>query len=88
MIWLLASALLFSAALMLALWSYEVRHNDAGIVDVGWSLGMGLAALLYAVCANTAILPRAAVVGESAVELPWWWTPGAGGRRGGRQWAR
>lgn len=65
---LTASVILLSCALMLALWSYEVRHNDAGIVDVGWSLGMGLAALLYFVCTGGDLLPRAAV---AAVACPW-----------------
>ncbi len=34
--------------LMLVLWFEEVRTNDASIVDVGWSLGTGALAVLYA----------------------------------------
>lgn len=34
--------------LMFALWLYERRHNDAGIVDVGWSAGLGLVGVWFA----------------------------------------
>ncbi len=39
---------LLMAIVMLLLWLWQRRTNDAGIVDVGWSGGLGLLALLYA----------------------------------------
>ncbi|MDX1964344.1 MAG: DUF1295 domain-containing protein [Pirellulales bacterium] len=33
---------------MTLLWLYQWRHRDAGIVDVGWSAGVGLSALWFA----------------------------------------
>lgn len=35
-------------ALFTALWLWQQKHRDAGIVDVGWAAGLGLLALLYA----------------------------------------
>lgn len=35
--------------LFTALWFWQQKHRDAGIVDVGWAAGLGLLALLYAV---------------------------------------
>lgn len=65
---LLGCVTLMACLLMLALWVYEVRHNDAGIVDVGWSLGLGLAALLVAVLADAPVPSRIAL---AAVACPW-----------------
>jgi steroid 5-alpha reductase family enzyme len=36
------------AVVMLILWLVQRRTRDAGLVDFGWSAGLGLAALLYA----------------------------------------
>lgn len=44
LVWLAAG----SAVLMSALWMIQKRTGDAGIVDAGWSAGLGGAALLYA----------------------------------------
>ena len=30
-----------------ALWLYQVKHKDAGIVDVGWTLSLGILAAIY-----------------------------------------
>lgn len=30
-----------------ALWLYQVKHKDAGIVDVGWTLSLGILASVY-----------------------------------------
>ncbi len=35
------------AVMMYLLWLFQRRHGDAGIVDVGWSYGIGLLALFY-----------------------------------------
>lgn len=40
---------LLMAVMMLFLWLFQRRHGDAGIVDVGWSYGIGLLALFYVV---------------------------------------
>jgi len=49
MVWYLqlavGSALL--AAIMLLLWLYATARRDASIVDVGWSAGLGILAVLY-----------------------------------------
>jgi steroid 5-alpha reductase family enzyme len=37
-----------SLAFMLGLWLIQQKTRDAGIVDVGWTVGLGLAALFYA----------------------------------------
>lgn len=37
-----------SFVMMTVLWGYQVQHQDAGIVDVGWSYGIGLSALYLA----------------------------------------
>ncbi len=39
--WIAAGA----AALMVALWLWQMRHRDAGIVDVGWAFGIASAAV-------------------------------------------
>ncbi|MEE2821357.1 MAG: DUF1295 domain-containing protein [Acidobacteriota bacterium] len=39
---------LLMAAIMLFLWLYQLRSQDAGIVDLGWSVGLGILGLLYA----------------------------------------
>ena len=36
------------ALMMTALWVFQVIHEDAGIVDAGWALGIGMAALFLA----------------------------------------
>ncbi len=41
-------AWLSMAVVMLLLWAWQRRSGDAGIVDVGWSGGLGLLAWLYA----------------------------------------
>ena len=46
------------AALMLAGWGWERAHRNAGIVDVLWACGMGLAAVFLAVTGPGAALPR------------------------------
>lgn len=45
-------------ALMLAGWAWERARRNAGIVDVLWAAGMGLAALVLAVGGSGAALPR------------------------------
>ncbi len=38
-----------AVVLMAVLWGVQIARRDAGIVDVGWAAGLGLAALLLAV---------------------------------------
>jgi steroid 5-alpha reductase family enzyme len=52
MLWVLA------AAVMSAGWWWQLRHRNAGIVDVLWSLGIGGSAVLYSVMLGGAALPR------------------------------
>lgn len=59
---------LLASGLMLVLWRYEVRHNDAGVVDVGWSLGLGLSVTLLALLGEMPATQRAAV---ALVAAPW-----------------
>ncbi len=63
---LLLHAGLVAAALMLCLWFIETRTNDAGLVDVGWSGGIGVAAL-YLAFVSSGWLPRRCLVGTLAV---------------------
>jgi steroid 5-alpha reductase family enzyme len=39
-------------------WLWQERHTNAGIVDVLWSLGLGLAAVLTALTGSGALAPR------------------------------
>jgi steroid 5-alpha reductase family enzyme len=48
-------------AMMAALWAWHFRVKDAGIVDPGWSAGIGLIALLYAALGSGWPPRRAAV---------------------------
>lgn len=52
LVWVLA------AAMMTAGWRWQRRRDNAGIVDVLWSAGLGGAALLLATSGNGAIVPR------------------------------
>ena len=49
------------ALVMLVLWVVQRATNDAGVVDVGWSAGLGLLAVLYALLANGAPVQRLVV---------------------------
>lgn len=51
---------------MLYLW--QLRSRDAGIVDVGWSIGIGMAVAWYAISLEQPLLQRLAV---AAVTIPW-----------------
>ena len=50
-----------AALLMGALWLRSLRTSDAGIVDVGWSAGLGLAAIFHAAVGDGDPLRRALV---------------------------
>lgn len=50
------------ALLMLALWVIQVRTGDAGVVDFGWSLGLGLSAIFCAVTGD-GVLERRVLIG-------------------------
>ena len=52
---------LLMAAVMLALWLVQRATSDAGVVDVGWSAGLGGLAVLYAALADGAPVQRLAV---------------------------
>ena len=49
---LLAGALALACAGMLVLYLLQRRWNEADVVDFGWSAGIGLATVGYAVLAN------------------------------------
>lgn len=48
-----------SAAMMTAGWLWQRRHNNAGIVDVLWALGLAASAVWLALNGTGATLPRA-----------------------------
>jgi len=58
----LATQFLILAAIMVFVmtlgWLWQRRHTNAGIVDVLWSVGLALAALLMAVTGDGALAPR------------------------------
>ena len=41
----------FAVALFFLLWLYEWRHDDAGVVDVAWTAGVGIVGVAYALVA-------------------------------------
>ena len=47
---------------MLVGWQWQRRHQNAGIVDVIWSLGMGVAAIWFASMGQGSPLPRLVMV--------------------------
>jgi steroid 5-alpha reductase family enzyme len=60
------------AVVMLAGWGWERAHRNAGIVDVLWAAGMGMAALVLAAGGSGAVLPRlllAVLAGTWALRL-------------------
>ena len=63
---LLATAI--ALTMMAALWAWHFRLKDAGIVDPGWSAGIGLVALVYALL-GPGWAPRRAAV--AAMGLIW-----------------
>lgn len=65
---LLGMVALGACAWMLALYAVQRRTGDAGIVDVGWTFGLGVAALCYAAFAEGNPAHRAAL---AAVACPW-----------------
>ncbi|WP_199098591.1 DUF1295 domain-containing protein [Dyella sp. ASV21] len=50
---------LIMIVVMSAGWQWQRRHRNAGIVDVLWALGLGIAALLMVTTGRGAPLPRA-----------------------------
>jgi len=60
--------LVFSMAMMFAVWAWAMRIRNAGIVDVAWSLGFTPLVLLYVVLGN-GWLPRKALI--AAMVLAW-----------------
>ena len=57
---MLFSAWLAAALLMQALWFLARRHQDAGIVDVGWALSLGGMAVFYALAGEGSPIQRLA----------------------------
>lgn len=58
--WLAVAILWAAAALAMGLgWAWQRRHENAGIVDVIWTGGIGAAALWYAAVLDGALVPRA-----------------------------
>ncbi|MFM1920338.1 MAG: hypothetical protein RLZZ303_1972 [Candidatus Hydrogenedentota bacterium] len=66
--WAIPTVLAGASLAMLLLYAFQRRHNDAGIVDVGWSLGIGAAVAWYALVVEADLIQRFAV---AAVALPW-----------------
>lgn len=61
-------AWLGAVVLMLLLWNYQRKTLDAGIVDAGWSLGIGASVVWYLLVLDAPIVQRIAV---AAVTVPW-----------------
>lgn len=59
-----------ASALMLALWLWQQRTRDAGIVDAGWAFGIGAGATFAAASGSGDLLARLAVGAMGAV---WGW---------------
>lgn len=55
------------SAVMAALWAIQFRTRNAGIVDAGWTFGVGGLAVFYAVAADGALGRRAAIAGVMAI---------------------
>jgi steroid 5-alpha reductase family enzyme len=63
------------AVLMCVLWVVQRARHDAGVVDVGWAVGLGALAVLYAVFASGDPLRRflvAAMAGMWSLRLAWY----------------
>ena len=56
---------LFGVALLFVLWVVERIKNDAGVVDLGWTLGVGILAIYYAIVAD-GYVPRRVLVATLA----------------------
>ncbi|MCR6663195.1 MAG: DUF1295 domain-containing protein [Luteimonas sp.] len=54
----LAVVLSLSSAMMMLGWWWQKRHDNIGIVDVLWAIGVGGAAVIAAVLGDGAIAPR------------------------------
>lgn len=57
-----------ASVLMTILYLVQRRTQDAGIVDMGWALGLGLSAVFYGTCASGSTASRAAMM---LVACPW-----------------
>lgn len=60
-------ALALMAAVMAALWTVQRRTHDAGIVDVGWTYGVGACAVLFGLLSEGDPLRRGLVAALVAV---------------------
>lgn len=70
----LALLWLAAAMLMTAGWWWQRRHDNTGIVDVLWALGVGGGAVYYGLAGDGAELPRASVAtfgGLWGIRLAW-----------------
>lgn len=63
----LGGGLISAIALMLVLWLVQRRTNNAGIVDVGWSLGIGAMVVAFALLTPGDAIRRAIVAGLTLV---------------------
>ena len=71
---LLVTGWVAMAAMMAALWLVQRARRDAGVVDVGWTAGLGALALWYALAGGGDPLRRglvAAMAGGWSLRLAW-----------------
>lgn len=61
MLWPVAVVWIATSIVMLGGWLWQKRTQNAGIVDILWSVSMGASAVFYAIVADGATLPRALV---------------------------
>jgi steroid 5-alpha reductase family enzyme len=55
------------AVVMFGLWSWQLRTQRADVVDLGWTVGVGAAAVLYALALDRGLPARRALVAVLAV---------------------
>ena len=60
--------LIGASAFMACLYVHQLRTKDAGIVDVGWSMGIGAAVAWYAFTTDAPLIQHVAV---ALITIPW-----------------
>lgn len=61
--WALVAGWALMIPVMALLWIYQHRRDDASVVDVGWTLGTGAVAVVFALLAEGSLERRAALAG-------------------------
>ena len=67
--WLIAVAWFVMALVMAGLWAIQRRTDNAGIVDIGWTFGVGALAIFFCVASTEGHIKRRLLV---AILAGWW----------------